>query len=105
MKGLRARWRARSDASGPAVAPPHPVDAALASADELIAAGRSVDAIRILTEANRAGRDLRLEQRLVDLRFDAFRQTEWSTTRPDWPDTVEDGAADAAGCSGPFRIV
>jgi hypothetical protein len=44
----------------------------------------------LLTEANRRQRDPRLEKRLVDLRFDAYTQTEWTLQRPEWPRDVED---------------
>jgi hypothetical protein len=45
---------------------------ALDEAAALVTAGRSIDAIRVLTAANRAQPDARLEQRLVSLRHDAF---------------------------------
>ncbi len=63
---------------------------ALVAADELAASDRFTEAIRLLTEANRVQRDRRVEQRLVDLRFDAFRETRWPETRPAWPETVDD---------------
>jgi len=61
----------------------------LATADELVAADNPVDAIRLLTEANRDARDRRVERRLVELRFDAFTQIK-SAGVPTWPETVED---------------
>jgi Phytanoyl-CoA dioxygenase (PhyH) len=44
----------------------------LAEADRLAQDGRGLDAIRRLTEANRSGRDARIEERLVMLRHDVF---------------------------------
>ncbi len=49
-----------------------PTAAALADADDLVARGRPVEAIRLLTEANRRHRDPVVEARLVDLRHRAF---------------------------------
>ncbi len=64
-------------------------DETFAVADALVAEGRILDAIRFLSETNRRNRDRRVEQRLVDLRFDAFRTIKWPTTRPPWPE-IED---------------
>ncbi len=86
VKGFLTRRRARSNP----VAPTDAAARALATAEDLIAAGKLTEAIRFLTDANRTGRDARLEARLVDLRFDTFRAMEWPTTRPAWPDSVED---------------
>ncbi len=63
---------------------------ALAAADELFRQGRSVEAIDLLTAANRRGRDLRLEQRLVAMRFEAFRREDWSGAAGDVPEVVAD---------------
>jgi hypothetical protein len=63
---------------------------ALDAAEYLVAQQKLADAIRLLTEANRRGRDPRLEKRLVDLRFDAYTKTEWGHERPEWPGCVED---------------
>jgi hypothetical protein len=63
---------------------------ALADARDLVAADAPIDAIRLLTEANRVERDRRIERRLVELRFDAYRRTDWPSARPEWPDDVED---------------
>ena len=50
----------------------YPEDA-LAAARDLVKARNHLDAIRLLTEANRVQRDRRIERRLVELRFEAFR--------------------------------
>ncbi len=62
----------------------------IARADELFARGEAIAAIAMLTDANRARRDHRLERRLVTMRFDAFRQADWPHTRPPVPDAVAD---------------
>ncbi len=41
-------------------------------ADRLVASGQPIAAIRLLTAANRVGRDARIEERLVTLRHEAF---------------------------------
>ncbi len=61
-----------------------------AEADRLVASGHLVDAIRVLTEANRVRRDPAIEQRLVELRFEAFARATPPPATPPWPDTVED---------------
>jgi len=78
---LRTRRRRRSST--------YP-DSALAAADELLARGSAPEAIQLLTEANRARRHWRVEQRLVALRYEAFRQTSPPEDRPSWPEGVED---------------
>src|SRR6476646_2929900 len=60
-----------------AAAPP-----VLLDADELEAAGRPLDAIRLLTDANRRERNVALERRLVMLRHTAF-ETISRSPRPD----------------------
>ena len=65
-------------------------DEALAAAKELVSADKRLEAIQLLTEANRAHRDRRIERRLVELRFDAFQRTAWSDSPAEWPDSVED---------------
>jgi hypothetical protein len=65
-------------------------DDALAAAEKLDRAGRALDAITLLTEANRARRDRRVEQRLVELRLDAFPTLAASSSRAVWPEVVED---------------
>jgi len=70
----------------PSLAP----EAALAQADELYAQGDAIEAIALLTAANAARRDHRIERRLVTMRFDAFQAARWPVTRPAIPDAVED---------------
>jgi len=65
-------------------------DSALAAADDLVGEGRVGDAIGVLTEANRARRDRRLERRLVELRSDAFIAMTFPDTPPSWPAVVPD---------------
>ena len=62
----------------------------LDAADRLVADGHYRDAIDLLSDTNRVRRDPRTEQRLVDLRSEAFQQLEWPTERPAWPDAVPD---------------
>jgi Phytanoyl-CoA dioxygenase (PhyH) len=62
----------------------------LAAAENLVAHQKLADAVQLLTEANRRRRDPGVEKRLVDLRFDAFKQTHWRSERPVSPDCVED---------------
>jgi hypothetical protein len=50
----------------------------IARAQELCDAGRSLDAIRVLTDANRAAHDDDVERALVDLRHDAFASLDFS---------------------------
>jgi hypothetical protein len=72
-----------------------PVRDALLIADDLCAQGRYFEAIEFLGDTNRAGRDHRLDQRLVELRFDAFKGTEWSRERPTVPERCADLFPDA----------
>ncbi len=90
---FRSRRRAlavpadRAGTAGPAAATG---TLALAAANALVADGNLREAVRLLTDANRLVRDRHVEQRLVDLRFDAFRQSTWPTSRPLWPTDVDD---------------
>ena len=59
---------------------------ALAAADQLAAAGRRLDAIELLREANRQERDDRIELRLVRLRNEAYAELDRSPTDSPWPD-------------------
>jgi hypothetical protein len=59
---------------------------ALAAADQLAAAGRRLDAIDLLTEANRQERDTAIELRLVELRNAAYAELDRSPTGSPWPD-------------------
>jgi len=74
--------------SGPA--PSLAPEAALARSDELYAQGDAVGAIALLTAANRARRDHRIERRLVTMRFDGFQSAEWRKTQPAIPASVDD---------------
>jgi hypothetical protein len=78
---FRARKRRRSWSS---------LEQTLASAADLVAAEKPIDAIRLLTEANRVERDRRVEHRLVELRYEAFRVMNLPRTPPVWPEVVED---------------
>ena len=59
---------------------------ALAAADKLAAAGRPLDAVELLTDANRRERDDRIELRLVRLRNEAYAELDRSPTPSPWPD-------------------
>jgi hypothetical protein len=61
-----------------------------ALADHLVADGKAVDALRLLTRANLRRRDARIAQRIVELRFDAFAQMAPFGGRPSWPDEIPD---------------
>jgi hypothetical protein len=63
---------------------------ALGAAEGLVSEQKLNDAVRLLTEANRRRRDTRVEKRLADLRFDAFKHTNWPRVPPAWPEGVED---------------
>ncbi len=51
---------------------------------------RVLDAIELLTAANREQRDGGIARRLVELRSAAFLQMSWPEDPPDWPSTVPD---------------
>jgi hypothetical protein len=89
---LRLRRRSRKAAHGSSADRDSLRDAeqALDATEYLVAQQKLAEAIRLLTEANRRWRDPRLEKRLVDLRFDAYTETEWGHGRPEWPRCVED---------------
>ena len=63
-----------------------PSHAPARSADD----GQLREAIDLLTAENRRRRDPRLDRRLVELRYEAFRRETWPDTRPPWPDAVDD---------------
>jgi len=65
-------------------------EAALEQADALYAQGDQLEAITLLTAANRARRDHRIERRLVAMRYDAFQATDWPATQPVIPAAVDD---------------
>jgi hypothetical protein len=59
---------------------------ALAAADKLASVGRALDAVELLTEANRRERDDRIELRLVRLRNEAYAEIDRSPTPSPWPE-------------------
>src|SRR5690349_5284585 len=69
-----------------------PIDAeqALEAAEDLVAHERFADAVRLLTETNRRCRNAQVEKRIVDIRFDAIKKTDWRIERPPLPVKVED---------------
>lgn len=69
---------------------PRDLRRALGQADRIVAAGQPMDALRVLTEANRRRRDPRIEQRILDLRFESFEPEASSAARPQWPDVIDD---------------
>ena len=87
---IRFRKREASEPEIPPAAPDPKVEPAvptdpvrvLALAEEILGQGDAVGAITLLADANRRRRDHRLERRLVDLRFDAFRDAKWSAPAP-----------------------
>ena len=85
-------WR-RPRPAGTSAAPDTSTDPTievLSEADALSDQGRAAEAIDLLTAANRRRRDPRYERRLVDLRFEAFRQLVPPAAPPAWPEAVED---------------
>jgi hypothetical protein len=66
---------------------PHSSDvaASLALADELVSAGRTLDAIDALQAANRVASDARRERRIVELRHAAYREVSSSPGPTTWP--------------------
>ena len=56
----------------------------LARCDQLLAEGRPIEAIDVLTEANRLERDPEIERRLIGLRHEAFAHIDRSSP-PAWP--------------------
>jgi hypothetical protein len=59
-------------------------------ADQHFERGEVVEAIALLTAANRRHRDHRFERRLVTMRFDAFEQVDWSRSAGTVPASVPD---------------
>src|SRR6476659_1747499 len=62
----------------------------LEAAAALAAKGKHLDAIDLLTRENRRARDIRIEEQLVELRYQAFAQASHPSERPVQPETVED---------------
>jgi hypothetical protein len=65
-------------------------EASVRLVDDLIADGRVLDALDMLTELNRQDRDPEIEERLVLLRRDAFSELEGSEGRATWPPVFDD---------------
>jgi hypothetical protein len=59
---------------------------ALAEAESLAPAGRALEAIDLLTEANRAHRSAAIETRLISLRNEAYSELDRSARPSRWPD-------------------
>jgi hypothetical protein len=76
MAELSARSTSRSS----------PALEAVAAADELAAGGRFLEAVELLTEANRRERSDEIEIRLVRLRNAAYAELDRSPTGSPWPD-------------------
>ncbi|NNE73525.1 MAG: hypothetical protein HKN26_07675 [Acidimicrobiales bacterium] len=74
----------------PAWAPAPSTEEILDRTDGLVADARFDEAIELLTAANRANADIRLELRLVDVRSEAALASEPAPVRPEWPDSVAD---------------
>ena len=73
------------------------VEALLAQADEAVAAGRILQALGSLTEANREHRSPQIERRLVELRHGAFDSIDLRPGRPEWPVLFSDPFPDETG--------
>jgi len=74
---VRKLWRRGADS---------PLDAAAA----LVEQGQLLEAIGVLTEANRRHRDVRIEEQLLELRYQAYARASHPSEPPFQPDTVED---------------
>jgi hypothetical protein len=79
---------------------------ALEQAEREVQDGRALDAIASLTSANRALHDARLEQRLVEVRHQAYGQLDRRPGRPDWPPSFPDrfGSADTIPDAAPADL-
>jgi hypothetical protein len=71
--------------------------AALQEAEGLVEAGRVLDAVRLLTRANRASGDPAIEVRLVELRHRAFTELPDTSPYDTWPRTLPDPFPDTVG--------
>jgi len=69
---------------------PRTVPDIVANAEKLVAANRALEAIDLLTQANRTAHDFEIEVRLVQLRHDAFESLPQSNGLADWPPTAPD---------------
>ena len=83
----------------PIVLPPEGSHPALdrSNAARLIAEGRFVEAIGVVTEANRASRSGELERALVALRYHAAAAAETGAGREPWPPVYADPFPDVVG--------
>jgi len=61
----------------------------LEAANRLAREDRAADALRLLTRANRQRPNVDVASRIVDLRFEAFRQTQWAD-EPRWSADIPD---------------
>lgn len=59
---------------------------ALAAADSLAEQGRFIEAVELLSDANRRERDGEIEKRLVRLRNFAYEELDRSPTESPWPE-------------------
>ena len=62
----------------------------IAQAERRLAEHTPDVAIEHLTRANRRRRDVRIEHRLIEARFEGFAQAQWPQERPAWPESVPD---------------
>jgi hypothetical protein len=69
----------------------------LDEADRLVSQGRRLEAIDVLTAANRRDRDLSLEARLASMRFHAAAQVDASSGRSPWPPSYPDPFPEVTG--------
>jgi len=69
---------------------PRSVPELFAKAERLVAANRGLEAIDLLTDANRTSPHFEIEARLVQLRHDAFDSVPVSSGLRDWPPTAPD---------------
>jgi hypothetical protein len=79
---VKKLWRRKTES---------PLDAAGA----LVEKGELLEAIALLTRANRESRDVRIEEELLELRYQAYAQAAHPTERPSQPDSVPDVFPDA----------
>jgi hypothetical protein len=87
---FRSRRPSRAREAHADVDPLEGPDRVLDVAEELVAEQKLTDAVEFLTAANRRRRDHRVEKRLADLRFEAFKSTNWVREPPAWPERVEE---------------
>jgi hypothetical protein len=85
---VRKLWRrgAQESAAPPALTAVEVVEAA----QELANQGDRLEAIELLTRANRRGRDLHVEELLLELRYQAYAKDARPSEPPFQPDTVAD---------------